>query len=65
MWQKQKEEERKQEAESKQEAREQKERKRMMEVTKVVKEWEIWDEEKAVAKLEEEAKRLVLEYLHK
>ena len=33
----------------------------MMEVKKVVKEWEIWDKEEEVAKLEKEAKKLVPE----
>ena len=33
----------------------------MMEVKKVVKEWEIWDEEKEAAKSKEKAKKLVLE----
>jgi len=30
-----------------------------MEVRKVVEEWEIWDEEEEVVKLEEEARKLV------
>jgi len=36
----------------------------MVEVKKVVEEWEIWDEEEA-AKSEMEAKKLVLEKFHK
>ena len=32
---------------------------------KVVEEWEIWDEEEEVARLEEEAKKLVSEKFHK
>ena len=36
-----------------------------MEVKKVVKEWEIWNEEEEAAKLESEAKKLVLEYFYK
>jgi len=35
-----------------------------MEVKKVVEKWEIWDEEEEVAKLEVEAKKLVLEKFH-
>jgi len=38
---------------------------RMIEVKKVVEEWEIWDEEEAVAKSEEEAKKLVPQRFHK
>jgi len=33
----------------------------MMEVKKVAKEWEIWDEEEEAAKSEAEAKKMVLE----
>ena len=36
-----------------------------MEVKRVAGKWEIWDEEKEAAKLEEEAKKLVLERFHK
>ena len=36
-----------------------------MEVRKVAEEWEIWDEEKEAAKLEEEAKKLVPKKFHK
>ena len=37
----------------------------MVEVKRVVEEWEIWDEEKEAAKSEVEAKKLVLEKFHK
>ena len=36
-----------------------------MEVKKVTEEWEIWDEEKEVARSEEEAKKLIPEKFHK
>ena len=36
-----------------------------MEVKKVVEEWEIWDKEEEAAKLEEEAKKLILEHFYK
>ena len=36
-----------------------------IDVKKVAEEWEIWDEEKEVARLEEEAKKLVPEKFHK
>ena len=36
-----------------------------MQINKVVEEWEIWDEEEEIAKLEEEAKKLVLEQFYK
>ena len=36
-----------------------------MEVRKVAEEWEIWDEDKEVAKFEAEAKKLVSEKFHK
>ena len=67
-WEKQKEEEAKEEAGKK---REEKDRKRkqkkekMMKVRKVAEEWEIWDEEEEVARLEVEAKELVPEKFHK
>ena len=67
-WEKQKEEEAKEEAEKK---RKQKDKKRkqkkgkMMEVRKVAKEWEIWNEEKEAARSEAEAKELVPEKFHK
>ena len=66
-WEKQKEEEAKEEAEKKREEkyrkREQK-REKMIEVKKVAEEWEIWDEEEAAARLEEEAKGLVPKRFH-
>ena len=37
----------------------------MVEVKKVVEEWEIWDEEEEAARLEAEAKKLVPEKFHK
>jgi len=40
-------------------------RKRMMEIKKIVEEWEIWDEKEEVAKLEEEARRLVSERFYR
>ena len=36
-----------------------------MEIKKVIEKQEIWNEEEKVAKLEEEAKRLMLEHFHK
>jgi len=36
-----------------------------MEVRKIAEKWEIWNEEEKAAKLEEEAKNLVLERFHK
>ena len=39
-------------------------RERTVKVKRVVEEWEIWDEEKKTVKLEEEAKKLVLECFH-
>ena len=36
-----------------------------MKVKKIVKEWEIWDDDEEAAKLETEAKQLVLERFHK
>ena len=36
-----------------------------MEVKKVVEKWEIWNKEKEVEKLEEEAKKLVLKHFYK
>ena len=37
----------------------------MIEVKKVIEEWEIWDEEEEAAKLEAEAKKLVPKKFHK
>ena len=37
----------------------------MMEVKKVVEEWEIWDEEEEAARLEAETKKLMPEKVHK
>jgi len=67
-WEKQKEEKEKEEAEKKQEEKEKrKEQKKgkIVEVKRVAEEWEIWDKEEKAAKLEAEAKRLVLEKFYK
>jgi len=40
-------------------------KKRTIEVKKVAEEWEIWNKEEEVVKLEEKAKKLVLERFHK
>ena len=68
---KQKEKEKKENLGKKQEKKEQKKKekkkpkkKRMIEVKKVVEEWEIWDKEET-EKLEEKAKKLVQERFHK
>jgi len=66
-WEKQKEEEVKKEVGKKREEKDKKrkqEKEKMMEVKKVAEEWEIWDEEEAAARLEEEAKKMVLEKFH-
>ena len=67
-WEKQKEKEAKEEAGRKKEERDKKRKQKkgkMIEVKKVVEEWEIWDEEEEAVKSEEEAKKLVLEKFHK
>ena len=67
-WEKQKEEEAKEEAEKRKEKRKKKKKQKkgkMVEVRKVVEEWEIWDEEEEEAKLEEEARKLVPEKFHR
>ena len=73
-WQKQKKEEKREEEGKKQEEREEKKKRekkrekkpKTMEIRKIVKEQEIWDEEEVVVvKSEEEVKRLVLECFHK
>ena len=67
-WEKQKEEEAKEEAEKRKEKRKKKKKQKkgkMVEVRKVVEEWEIWDEEEEAAKLEEEARKLVPEKFHR
>jgi len=66
-WEKQKEEEAKEEAERKMEEKDKKKKQKKgktMEVKKVAEEWEIWDKEEEVARLEEEAKKLVPEKFH-
>ena len=65
-WEKQKEEEAREEAGKKQEEKEKRKKQKkgkMVEVKKVVEEWEIWDEEE-VARSEAEAKILVPEIFH-
>ena len=37
----------------------------MIEIKKIAEEWKIWNEKEKVAKLEEKAKKLVLECFHK
>ena len=67
-WEKQKEEEEKEEAgrrRKEKEKRKTRKKGKTMEVKKVAKEWEIWDEEEKVAKSEVEAKKLVPEKFHK
>ena len=66
-WEKQKEEEAREEAGKKKEEKEKKKQKKgkTVEVKKVVKEWEIWDEEEEVARSEIEVKKLVPEQFHK
>ena len=67
-WEKQKEEEVKEEVEKRKEEKEKKKKQkkgRTVEVRKIAEEWEIWDEEEEAAKLEAEARRLVLERFHK
>ena len=67
-WQKQKEEEAKEEAGKKREEREkQKEtgKGKINKGEKVAEEWKIWDEEEEAARLEAEAKKLVLEKFHR
>ena len=69
-WEKQKEEEAKEEAEKKKEEKEKKKKQKnqrkgkMVEVRKVVEEWEIWDKEEEAAMSEAEAKKLVPEKFH-
>ena len=67
-WEKQKDEEVKEEAEKKKEEKEKKKKQkkgRIVEVRKIVEEWEIWDEEEEAAKSEAEARRLVPEKFHR
>ena len=67
-WEKQKEEEAKEEAEKRKEKKEKRKKQKRegtAEVRKVVKEWEIWDEEEEAAKSEEEAKKLVPKGFHR
>ena len=62
-WEKQKEEEAREEKEERRKKKEKKKGK-TVEIRKVAEEWEIWDEEEKAAKLETEAKKLVLEKFH-
>jgi len=68
-WEKQKEEEAREKAgkkrEKKEKERKKKQKKKTVEVRKVAKEWEIWDEEEKAAKSEAEAKKLVPEKFHR
>ena len=67
-WEKQKEEERREEVEKRKEEKEKRKKQKkgkMVEVRKVVEEWEIWDDEEEAAKSEIEAKKLVPERFHK
>ena len=52
-------------AEERREEKKNPKKERTMEVKKLVKEWEIWDDEEEVAKLETEARGLVLECFYK
>jgi len=67
-WERQREEEAKEEAgrkwEEKNREKKQKRRK-MVEVKRVAEEWEIWDEEEEMAKLEVKMRKLVPEKFHK
>ena len=66
-WEKQKEEEAKEEARRKREKKDKKKKQKkgkMIEIRKVVEEWEIWDEEEEAAKLKAEAKKMVPEKYH-
>ena len=63
-WEKQKEEEAKEEAGKKREEKKKRKKQKKgktMEVKKVAEEWEIWNKEEEVARLEEKAKKLVSE----
>jgi len=65
-WEKQKEEEAREEAGKKREEKKKKKTKKrkMMEIKKIVEEWEIWDEEEEAERSEAEAKKLVPERFH-
>ena len=67
-WEKQKEEEVKEEAGKKREEKDKKKKQKKektVEVKKVAEEWEIWNKEEEVARLEEKAKKLVPEKFHR
>ena len=70
-WQKQKEKKQKEEERKRQEEKEKKKeekkprKERKLKVQKIAEEWEIWEEEEVVAKLEIKVKKLVLERFYK
>ena len=67
-WEKQKEEEVKEKARKKKKEKEKRKRQnkgKMVKVKRVAEEWEIWDEEEKVAKLEAKANKMVPEKFHK
>ena len=67
-WEKQKEEKAKEEAGKKREEKDKKKKqkkRKIVEVKRVTEEWEIWDKEEEVARLKEEAKKLVLEKFYR
>jgi len=67
-WQKQKEKEAKEKARRKQEEnkkRKKQKKEKTIDMKKVVKEWEIWDEKEKMVRLKEKAKKLVPEKFHK
>jgi len=64
-WEKQKEEKAKKEAGKKKEEKNKRRKKgKTIEIKKVAKKWEIWDEEEKAAKSEAETKKLVPEKFH-
>ena len=70
-WQKQKEKEikekvgRKQEEKENEKKQENQKKEKMIDVKRIAKKWEIWDEEEETARSEKEAKKLVPEKLYK
>jgi len=67
-WEKQKKEEAREEAGRKREEKEKKKKQKkgkMVEVKKVVDEWEIWNKKEEVVRLEAEIKKLVPEKFHR
>ena len=66
-WEKQKKEEAREEAERKQKEKDKKnkqKKRKMVEVKKIVEEWEIWDKEEEAARSEAEAKKMVPKKFH-